>query len=354
MWKPLTAVAMLSLACTPPTETPAVPYAPDVMPSNLGIAGYAKVLCSAVFVSGRDLDEAKDVSGYFLVPDKDRSDISAIEVDEARKSVRVTLRGELTREARFYGDQGCIIHQENGDEIFFEPVPVRTSLPDAATQAWPMGDAPGDSPSTIDSDALEAAVDKAFTNPESLTAAFVVVHDGEIVAERYAHGAHKDMQLESWSMGKSLTATLVGRLVHEGAFGLDEPAPVPAWQGQDDPRRDITIRNLMNMSSGLHFIAPRDPDYTPDMGYPDHMFIYTGAHRRLRLLDIEAAPVSAEYGRALPKLGPAHPRLHRSANGRGARRGLLDLPPTRPLRQDRDSSTGPRIRPVRQLLAHGL
>ena len=33
----------------------------------------------------------------------------------------------------------------------------------------------------------------------------------------------------------------------------------------------------MNMSSGLHFTAPRDPDYSEDKGYPDHMFIYTGA-----------------------------------------------------------------------------
>ncbi len=69
----------------------------------------------------------------------------------------------------------------------------------------------------------------------------------------------------------------MGLLIRDGVFALDDPAPVPAWQGPDDPRKPITIRNLMNMSSGLHFIAPRDPDYTPEMGYPDHMFIYTGA-----------------------------------------------------------------------------
>lgn len=255
-----------------------VPYAPSVTPSKLGIAGYAKVLCSAVFVSGRDIDEAKDVSGLFLVPEQDRRDITGISVDHDAKSVRVTLRGMLTREARYFGDQGCIIIPEGEDGIFFEPVPVVSKLPDASTLPWPMGDVlPEQRPSGIDQKKLDAAVGIAFENPKSLTAAFVVVYKGQIVAERYAQGANRDMQLESWSMGKSITATLVGLLMREGALTLDEPAPVPAWQGDDDPRKAITVRNLFNMSSGLRFIAPRDPDYSEDKGYPDHMFIYTGA-----------------------------------------------------------------------------
>ena len=59
-------------------------------------------------------------------------------------------------------------------------------------------------------------MDAAFATPEGLTAAFLVVHQGRIIAERYANGAHRDMQLESWSMGKSITGTLIGRLIHEG------------------------------------------------------------------------------------------------------------------------------------------
>jgi CubicO group peptidase (beta-lactamase class C family) len=124
---------------------------------------------------------------------------------------------------------------------------------------------------------MAAAVGAAFADPEGLTAAFVVVHQGQIVAERYAPGIGKDTQLESWSMGKSLTATLVGLLIRDGEFALHDRAPVEAWQSPEDPRREITIAHLLRMSSGLHFIAPRDPDYTEDKGYPDHMLIYTGA-----------------------------------------------------------------------------
>jgi CubicO group peptidase (beta-lactamase class C family) len=277
-------VATLALACAPPkeeaksAEEALVPYAPSVTPSSLGIASYAKVLCSAVFVSGRELEEAKNVSGYFLVPEGERGEVTAIEVDRERGAVSVTLRDSLTREARFYGDQGCVIIPEGEDGVFFQPVAVETSLPDPATQDWPMGDVlPKELPEGVDKEKLDAAVAKAFENEKSLTAAFVVAYRGQIVAERYAQGAHRDMQLESWSMGKSITATLVGILIQEGALSLDDPAPVPAWQGEGDPRRAITVRNLLNMSSGLHFTAPRDPDYSEDKGYPDHMLIYTGA-----------------------------------------------------------------------------
>jgi CubicO group peptidase (beta-lactamase class C family) len=286
----------LGLACTAPSRSPqtqpatadrsepdiatqSVPYAPHTTPSELGIAGYAKVLCSAVFVSGRDLGEAKINSGYFLVPEHERDDVTDISLDESEKAVRVTLRNELTREARFYGDQGCVITPQGEEGVFFVPEAVETSLPDADSTPWPMGDVlPGSLPEGVDKERLDAAVDVAFQNEDSLTAAFVVVYKGALVAERYAQGAHEDMQLESWSMGKSLTATLVALLIMDGALALDDPAPVPLWrENPDDPRRAITIRNLLNMSSGLHFIAPRDPDYTEDMGYPDHMFIYTGA-----------------------------------------------------------------------------
>jgi CubicO group peptidase (beta-lactamase class C family) len=266
----------------PVTETPEtapVPYAPPSTPSELGLAGYAKVLCSAVFVSGRDPEEAARVSGYFLMAEKDRDDITERIIDYEEKSVRLTLRGTLTRTAKFYGDQGCIIHPVDDDGIHFEPVPVETTLPDPMSVPWPMGDVVSEEPlpSEVDPARLEQAVAAAFANPDGLTAAFLVLYKGRIIAERYALGADKDTQLESWSMGKSLTAALVGILIHDGHFGLDDPAPVPEWQGRGDERAKIRISDLLRMSSGLHFIAPRDPDYTPDKGYPDHMYVYTGA-----------------------------------------------------------------------------
>jgi CubicO group peptidase (beta-lactamase class C family) len=142
-----------------------------------------------------------------------------------------------------------------------------------------MGDAPSATPwpAKLDRTKVKAAVDLAFADPAGLTAAMVVVYKGQIVGERYMDGITKDTQLESWSMGKSLTATLFALLVKDGVYRIDEPAPVPEWQKPGDPRAQIRIVDLLHMSSGLRFIAGQDPDYTPDKGYPDHTLIYTGA-----------------------------------------------------------------------------
>ena len=254
-------------------------FAPPEDSAELGAAGYAKVLCSAVFVSGRDPEEAKKNSAYLFLSEAARERLSDVRVDRDEEEVRVTLDGRLTRTARFYGSQGCVIHPRGRDGVFFEPVPVVSTLPDASTQPWPLGDVLADEPlpPEIDGEKLAAAVNAAFADPEALTAAFVVVYKGRIIAERYGPGIGQDTQLESWSMGKSLTATLAGVLVQEGALDLHGPAPILAWQQPGDPRSQIRVIDLLRMSSGLGFIAPRDPDFAPEKGYPDHMYIYTGA-----------------------------------------------------------------------------
>ncbi|MGH9349034.1 MAG: serine hydrolase domain-containing protein [Vicinamibacterales bacterium] len=254
-----------------------ITYIPAGSPMELGLAGYAKVLCSAVFVSGRDPQEAARNSGYFLMP-PELADKPSWTIDRAQKVVRMTLGG-VTREAKHYGDQGCIIHQKDKPGIFFTPVKVESRLPDAISQPWPMGDRPDATPppAGIDRAKLDAAVEAAFADPAALTAGFIVVYNGRIIAERYMPGITRDTQLESWSMGKSLTSTLFALLVRDGTYTLEQPAPVAPWRAPGDPRGAIRNIDLLRMSSGLRFIATQDPDYTPDKGYPDHFYIYTGA-----------------------------------------------------------------------------
>src|SRR5580658_3969730 len=76
-------------------------------PVEFGLAGYAKVLCSAVFVSFRDPAEAFRNSGYWMMPNDQQDGITYV-VDRQEKLVRITRDG-VTRTAKFYGDQGCII-----------------------------------------------------------------------------------------------------------------------------------------------------------------------------------------------------------------------------------------------------
>jgi CubicO group peptidase (beta-lactamase class C family) len=128
----------------------------------------------------------------------------------------------------------------------------------------------------IDETKLSQAVDAAFETPDSFTAAFVVTWRGRLVAERYGDGVTPLTPLEGWSMGKSLTATLMGILIKQGVYDLWKPAPIPEWQSANDPRRKIRIADLFHMSSGLRIKAPEDPDYNPAGTYPDHLYLYTG------------------------------------------------------------------------------
>jgi CubicO group peptidase (beta-lactamase class C family) len=268
-------VLPLLIVVAPLAVSRAQPGFPPDNPDSWRVAGTAKVLCSALFVSGRDSAEARDhVASYFLGPKLDS--ITRVHIDRQRKLVRLTLANRITREAKQYGDQGCVIHQPGRDSVFFRPVRITTTLPDASTMPWPMGDVLPTTPlpGEIDTVKLRDAVDAAFATPAGLTAGFVVVHKGRIVAERYANGAHKDMQLESWSMGKSITGTLIGLLVQQGALRLDDPAPVPEWRKTpNDPRAKIRVMDLLRMSSGLRF-SRGSPEDIP--GYHDHDLIYTG------------------------------------------------------------------------------
>ena len=255
-------------------------YIPEGSEVELGVGGYAKVLCSAVFVSGRDPEEAMHTSGYFMMPESELPRVSRPVVDREAGTLTLTHADGARRTAVFTGDQGCVLLPVGEEAPFFEPVDVVSALPPSQSMPWPMGDAADTEPfpSDVDRDGVDEAVELAFSDPEAYTAAFLVLHRGRIIAERYMPGIDKDTQLESWSMGKSITATLIGQLIHEGAFGLHEAAPIPEWHADpEDPRSEIRVSDLLQMSSGLHFIAPRDPDFGPESGYPDHMFVYTGA-----------------------------------------------------------------------------
>jgi CubicO group peptidase (beta-lactamase class C family) len=162
--------------------------------------------------------------------------------------------------------------------VNFTPIKLNSHLPDAASQPWPMGDVlPSEPlPREIDSGKLKQAVDAAFEPAAAMTAAFVVTWQGRLIAERYGQGITARTPLESWSMGKSLTATLMGILIKQGVYDLWQPAPVPEWQSAGDPRAKIRIADLLHMSSGLRIKAPYDPDYDPSGTYPDHLYLYTG------------------------------------------------------------------------------
>ena len=246
-------------------------------PLEHATSGYAKTMCSAVFITHLDPDVAAESVGYFTGPYELRKLVGKPVVDRVKQEVRITiLPNGPTLVARYYGSQGCITLPAAADTVYFNPVQVSSALPDPSTQAWPMGDmVSADPPVGYSPDQVSQAVAAAF-QPQAYTAAFVVTYKGRIIGERYMDGIGATTPLESWSMGKSVTATMMGVLMKQGAYQLDEPAPIPEWQSPGDPRQQIKISDIMRMSSGLRIKAPDDPDFDPNGTYPDHKYFYTG------------------------------------------------------------------------------
>ena len=256
-------------------DTPYKPPPGD--PNEHYTMGFARTLCSGVFVTGLDVDFAAENIGYFTSPYETRSVVVKREVDHKNKMVHLTMENGVVRTAKFIGDLGCVPLPIGETEPYYGPPEIVSTLPDPAGTPWPMGDVLSDEPipEEIDEEKLAEAVDTFFTDG-AMTAAFVVTYKGQIIAERYGDGIDIHTPLESWSMGKSLTATMMGVLIHRGVYDLWQPAPIPEWQTDGDPRQAIRIADILRMSSGLRCRGPGDPDADLSEGYFDHHYLYTG------------------------------------------------------------------------------
>ena len=133
-------------------------------------------------------------------------------------------------------------------------------------------------------------------------------------------------------MGKSLTATLMGILVKQGVYELEQPAPVPEWQAPGDPRAKIRIVDLLHMSSGLRITAPQDPDYDPAGPYPDHFYIYTGAINAFHYAATRPLQWPPGTVGRYRNCDPVTIELPDPARRREARRRLPDVPAARAVR----------------------
>jgi CubicO group peptidase (beta-lactamase class C family) len=218
------------------------------------ISGYgAKNICSCVMLAGRDPDNViKNELGGFPLR------LGSFEVNYQDSSATGSVFGLAKRKAIYRKGLGCTLVVEMAeDEFKMQKVNLPASpRVDQDTVAWPMGNLVSDSLKTsIDIAQINKTLDDAFSEPgpDKLrrTRAVIVVHDGRIVAERYAEGFNKHSKLIGWSMTKSITNALVGILVKQGKLKIDEATQVKAWANDD--RKIITLNDLMHASSGLEW-----------------------------------------------------------------------------------------------------
>ncbi|MBI5241434.1 MAG: serine hydrolase [Elusimicrobia bacterium] len=214
-------------------------------------AGYkAKVLGSALFISGRPLEAvlAEDTGAekYRVMR------LFRAAVDEKARSVTGSLLGLSARRAVFRPGMGVTLVSAKRPPRL-EP----SSLPEAAPlppEDWPAGEP---TVPVAGSERLSAVLARSLTEPAPdkprRTRAALVVQGGRLLGEAYAPGYGPDSRLCGWSMTKCVMSALVGILVGEGRLSLKARALLPEWRGQDDPRADITLEDLLRMRGGLAF-----------------------------------------------------------------------------------------------------
>lgn len=222
--------------------------------AQLATAFCAKTMCSAVFVSNR-LPAAvrqEELAAF---------DYIATDIDTTLKLVTASIHGLAKRTALFRPGLGatlvldCSLADLRRQADGFTPIALQ---PDPR-QLWPLGDGVDLHilPKEVNQKRLTQALDSAFSEPHRgmarLTRGVVVVYKGKIIAERYASGFTAQTPQLGWSMTKTVNALLIGILSGQGKIAVDQPTAIPSWQGADDPRRAITIHNLLHMESGLAF-----------------------------------------------------------------------------------------------------
>jgi CubicO group peptidase (beta-lactamase class C family) len=252
--------------------------APQQIPSAvaLGTGLGAKLACSGQYLSGFDAQRnVSDLASYSALT-------RLLQLrPAAAPGVTASLPGSPAALARYRPGLGCTL--EYAGQNALDKVIVKAQTVDAALP-WPGGDEAGVADPELQRLLLAML---AADNAAGLdTRALLVVQDGRILAEAYAAGISADTALLGWSMGKSVTAILLGRLETLGKVSATETNLFTQWAA--DQRADISLENLLQMSSGLAF----SEEYVPGSDSTRMLFMSPSAANVALASPLEHAPGS--------------------------------------------------------------
>lgn len=221
-------------------------------------AGYkAAFTCSAVFNGGKTPDQiaAQELDGiYPLVADLVK-ELPAATIERDAKRVAVQYSDTMPpRISQWRPHLGCTQLPVGATAADAASLPaVRLDPPQRNDQA-PWRRIPGQYGDS-DNAALADLTATAFTAPkygkDARTTAILVATPDEILVERYTPGFTHRTSQRTWSVAKSVAASMIGAAVQDGMIDVSAPAPIGNWQAPTDPRRHITLEHLLHMASGL-------------------------------------------------------------------------------------------------------
>ena len=210
--------------------------------------------CAVQTIAGRQ-DSDADLPPNPLVP--------YLRSGDARtdRPIRSSILGVLATQRAFpSGAFGCTLAERSPDW----PTPI---VVDSA--ANPLADAAAPTAAPAVADALAKAFGDDLSADDRLALGargIVALHDGQLIGERYADGFSAETPQLGWSMTKSVTNLMTGRLVAQDKIALTDDHLRPEWT---DERATITVDQLLRMTSGLSW------DETYSLGTPITRMLYT-------------------------------------------------------------------------------
>lgn len=213
----------------------------------------AKGMCSSVFLADKDPERvsAEDLS-FFPIS------LAKCNIDYTEKSVTSRVLGLAKRKAVYREGLGAVLVLDKPEE---ELKAASFKIPDPGysqdTIPWPLGDIMPDSlPAEVDyvrlTEVLDNALDAPGEEPLKKTLGVAVVYDNVLIGENYLDGYDPWTKFHAWSMTKSVTGAMTGKLVMEGRMDIRDKVDIPEWAG--DERKNITIEHILHTSSGLEWV----------------------------------------------------------------------------------------------------
>jgi CubicO group peptidase (beta-lactamase class C family) len=201
----------------------------------------SKLACSSKYVSGiSEAQTAIDLASY-----SSALNLTEQHFDDEVKRVTTSFFGLSSTSAQFRNRLGCTLYI--GETNHLDAVKLVKPLAIIA-DSWPIGEQVETIAPEVQS--LLTSVMQQDNRDGYNSRAMLVIKDGEIIAETYSPGFDSESQLLGWSMAKSVTAILLGHLEMKGMVSAKETDLFPEWS---DDRTNISIENLLHMSSGLDF-----------------------------------------------------------------------------------------------------
>ena len=217
-------------------------YAYNRLPIVTGYA--AKDMCSCVFIAQRDSKNVEENEFQFSL-----IKYAHTEIDVENKTVTATVWGMGAKTAYFHPQKGCAILNETDAKDFLTGVNYSNNIENQELES-------NTSMQNVDYDALEKAVSDHFIDDDIEkpygTRAVLILKDGQIIAEKYAEAFNKDTKQIGWSMTKSIFSALIGIGIQQDYISsIDEKSLFKEWKSDD--RKDITLKQLLQMNSGLEW-----------------------------------------------------------------------------------------------------